>query len=210
MKKLLFDLFPIIVFFAAYMLGNANSDAANAILASVGLPQPTDTASKPGIYLATLVAIVASFGQITWVKLRGHKIELMMWVSLGLILVLGMATLLLHDKRIIMWKPTVLYWLTAAFFLGGQLLGRNPTKGLMGAQIEAPNNVWVWLNMSWVVFFVLLGITNLYVAQSFSEDTWVKFKLFGVMGLMFIFMIGQGLFLSKYFVNSEQEKEDKQ
>ncbi|MFP5419771.1 MAG: inner membrane-spanning protein YciB, partial [Gammaproteobacteria bacterium] len=134
MKKLLFDLFPVIVFFVAYMLGNSNADAANALLASVGLPQPTGISNKPGIYLATVVAIVASFAQVGWLKLRRHKIETMLWVSLGIIVVFGGATLLLHDAKFIMWKPTILYWLTAAFFLTAQLIGRNPTKGLMGAQ----------------------------------------------------------------------------
>ncbi len=210
MKKLLFDLFPVIVFFIAYMLGNANADAANAILANVGLPQPTGTVNKPGIYLATMVAIVASFAQVGWVKLRGQKVETLLWVSLGIIVVFGGATLLLHDAKFIMWKPTILYWLTAAFLLVAQLLGRNPTKSLMSAQqIEAPNTVWNWLNVSWIGFFSFLGVANLYVAQNFPEETWVKFKLFGVMGLMFTFMIGQGLFLAKYLDKTEPEKEEK-
>ncbi|MEW6590143.1 MAG: septation protein A [Pseudomonadota bacterium] len=208
MKKLLFDLFPVIVFFVAYMLGNSNADAANAILASVGLPQPPGISNKPGIYLATVVAIVASFAQVGWLKLRGHQIETLLWVSLGIIVVFGGATLLLHDAKFIMWKPTILYWLTAAFFLTAQLFGRNPTKGLMGAQIEAPIRVWNWLNVSWVGFFTFLGVANLYVAQSFSEETWVKFKLFGVMGLMFVFMIGQGLFLTKYLDKTGHHKEE--
>ena len=211
MKKLLFDLFPVIVFFVAYMLGNAYSDAANTILANVGLPQPTGTANKPGIYLATLIAIAASFAQVGWLKLRGHKVEKLLWVSLGIIVVFGGATLLLHDAKFIMWKPTILYWLTAAFFLVAQLFGRNPTRSLLSAQqIEAPNTVWIWLNLSWVGFFAFLGVANLYVAQSFTEETWVKFKLFGVMGLMFVFMIGQGLFLAKYLDKTEPAQKDKQ
>ncbi|HEU4776590.1 MAG TPA: septation protein IspZ, partial [Telluria sp.] len=108
MKKLLFDLFPIIVFFIAYKIGDANAEATRAFMAGLGLPQPVHAGEKPGIYLATLVAIVASVGQIAWVKLRGHKTDTMMWVSLGIIVLFGGATLWLHDESFIKWKPTVL------------------------------------------------------------------------------------------------------
>ncbi len=138
MKKILFDLFPVIIFFIAYKVGDANAEAARALMAGLGLPQPTGVGEKPGIYLATLVAIVASFGQIGWVKLRGHKVETMMWVSLGIIAVFGGATLWLHDESFIKWKPTVLYWLFAAIILGSTLFGRNVIKGLMGPQMELP------------------------------------------------------------------------
>ncbi len=118
MKKLLFDLFPVIVFFIAYKIGDANAEATRAFMASLGLPQPAGAGEKPGIYLATLVAIVASFGQIGWVKLRGHKVDTMLWVSLGIIVVFGGATLWLHDESFIKWKPTVLYWIFAGIIFG--------------------------------------------------------------------------------------------
>ncbi|HEY0663212.1 MAG TPA: septation protein IspZ, partial [Thiobacillaceae bacterium] len=130
MRKLLFDLFPVIVFFIAYKIGDANAEATRAFMAGIGLPQPAGGGDKPGIYLATLVAIVASIGQIGWVKLRGHKVETMLWVSLGIIVLFGGATLWLHDESFIKWKPTVLYWVSAAIILGAPLFGRNVIKSL--------------------------------------------------------------------------------
>lgn len=212
MKKLLFDLFPVIVFFIAYILGNANVDATRDFMASVGLPQPGAAGEKPGIYLATLVAIVASFAQIGWVKLRGHKIDTMLWVSFGIIVVFGGATLLLHNAKFMMWKPTVLYWISSVVIFGAPLFGHNAIKSLMGKQLELPDYVWSRLNASWGGFFALLGIANLFVAYNYSEPTWVKFKLFGVLVLMFLFIIGQSMMLTKYLDQAEldQTKLDKE
>ncbi len=210
MKKLLFDLFPIIIFFIAYKLGDANAEATNAFMASVGLPQPAGVSEKPGIYLATLIAIVASFGQIAWVKLRGNKVETMMWVSLGIIAVFGGATLWLHDENFIKWKPTVLYWIFAGIIFGAAALGRNVIKSVMGEQMELPDPAWSRLNASWGGFFTVMGVANLYVAFNFSTDAWVNFKLFGSLGLMLVFVIGQSMMLTKYLDKADLEKEEKQ
>jgi len=205
MKKLLFDLFPIIIFFIAYKLGDSNAEATRAFMASLGLPQPVGAGEKPGIYLATLVAIVASIVQILWVKLRGHKVETMMWVSLGIIVLFGGATLWLHDESFIKWKPTVLYWIFAAIIFGAAAFGRNVIKNLMQAQMELPDPAWSRLNASWGGFFAVMGVVNLIVAFNFSTDTWVNFKLFGSLGLMLVFVIGQSMMLTKYM-----DKEEKQ
>jgi intracellular septation protein len=208
MRKLLFDLFPIIVFFVAYKIGDANADATRAFMTGLGLMQPALPAGaveKPGIYLATLVAIVASFGQIGWVKLRGHKVEVMMWVSLGIIVLFGGATLWLHDESFIKWKPTVLYWIFAVIIFGSAAFGRNVIKSLMNAQMELPDLAWSRLNASWGGFFAVMGVANLYVAFNFSTDAWVNFKLFGSLGLMLVFVVGQSIMLTKYL-----DKEEKQ
>lgn len=205
MKKLLFDLFPVIIFFIAYKLGDANAEATRAFMASLGLPQPAGAGEKPGIYLATLVAIIASFAQIAWVKLRGNKVETMLWVSLGIIVVFGGATLWLHNEAFIKWKPSVLYWIFAAIILGASLFGRNVIKSLMGTQMELPDAAWSRLNASWGGFFAFMGVANLLVAFNFSTDTWVNFKLFGSLGLMLVFVIGQSMMLAKYM-----DKEEKQ
>jgi len=205
MKKLLFDLFPIIVFFIAYKLGDANAEATRTFMANLGLPLLGSAGEKPGIYLATLVAIVASFGQIAWVKLRGHKTDTMMWVSLGIIVLFGGATLWLHDESFIKWKPTVLYWIFAAIIFGSAIVGRNVIKSLMKEQMELPDAAWGRLNASWGGFFAFMGVANLFVAYNFSTDTWVNFKLFGSLGLMLVFVIGQSMMLTKYL-----DKEEKQ
>ena len=205
MKKFLFDLFPVIIFFVAYKLGDAHPEATQQILQSLGLPQPAGVNDKPGIYLATFVAIIASIMQILWVKLRGHKVETMLWVSLGIIVVFGGATLWLHDESFIKWKPTVLYWVFAATIFGAALFGRNLIRGLMNTQLELPEVAWSRLNLSWGGFFAVMGLVNLWVAFNYSTDAWVNFKLFGSMGLMLVFVVAQGMMLSKYMDKEENQ-----
>lgn len=204
MRKLLFDLFPIIVFFVAYKIGDANAEATRAFMSVLGLPQPVGAGEKPGIYLATLVAIVASFGQIAWVKLRGHTVETMMWVSLGIIVLFGGATLWLHDESFIKWKPTVLYWVFAGAIFGAAAFGRNIIRNLMSTQMELPDVAWRRLNASWGAFFAFMGVANLLVAFNFSTDAWVDFKLFGSLGLMLLFVVGQSVMLTRYLDKEEK------
>ena len=173
--KFLFDLFPVILFFAAFKLGD--------------------------IFLATGVAIAATFVQIAWVWFRHRKIEPMLWASLAIITVFGGMTLLLHDETFIKWKPAVLYWSFALALSGSTLIfGKNLIRSLLGEQLTLPEDVWKKLNWSWVGFFAFIGLANLVVAFALglSTDAWVNFKLFGGMGLMLLFAIGQGLMLSKY------------
>ena len=171
--KFLFDIFPVLLFFAAY--------------------------KAAGIYIATAVAIAATFAQIGWVWFRHRKVETMLWVSLVIIVVFGGATLLLRDETFIKWKPTVLYWLFGATLLVAELgFGKNLIRAMMGAQIELPERVWSKLNWSWAGFFVVMGILNLYVAYNFTTDTWVDFKLFGGTGLMLVFVLIQAFTLAKH------------
>lgn len=175
MKKLLFDLFPLVLFFIAYRFAD--------------------------IYTATAVAMLAGVGQIGWLRLTKRKIEVMHWVNLGIIVVFGGATLWLHNDAFIKWKPTVLYWVFAGALLGGKLFfKRNLMQKLMGGQIDMPSVAWDKLNFSWAGFFVVCGALNLYVAFSgqFTEAQWVNFKVFGLMVLMVIFVIGQSVWLSRY------------
>lgn len=176
--KFLFDLFPIILFFIAYKFA--------------------------GIYAATGVAIAATFAQIGWVHFRHGKVDKMLWVSLGLVVVFGGATLLLHDPTFIKWKPTVLYWLFATVLLGSALLfKKNLIRNMLEAQVTLPEPLWMRLNLAWVAFFATMGGLNLYVAFHYSEADWVNFKLFGGMGLMLAFIVAQGLMLAKYVEENE-------
>ena len=170
--KFLFDLFPVILFFVAFKVA--------------------------GIYVATGVAIAATFLQVAWLGLRGRSIDPMLWASLGIIVVFGGATLALQDETFIKWKPTVLYWLFGGTLLGGELFGKNIIRALLKQQLELPDLVWKKLSWSWVGFFVFMGAANLYVAFSYSTDAWVNFKLFGSMGLMLVFVLAQGMMLAKY------------
>ena len=182
MKKFLFDLFPLILFFLAFKFYD--------------------------IYTATAVAMAASVAQILWIKLRGKAIETTHWINLTVIVVFGSATLLLHNDAFIKWKPTVLYWLFAAILLGGRwIFKRNLLQKVMGAQIRLEEPVWDKLNLSWASFFVLAGGLNLYVAFSghFTEAQWVNFKVFGLMALMIVFVIAQSLWLSRHIKDDERQ-----
>jgi intracellular septation protein len=180
--KLLIDFFPIILFFAAFKFG--------------------------GIYVATGVAIAATVLQIAYLHLRHGKIEPMQWLSLGVIVVFGGATLLAHSETFIKWKPTVLYWLMGGALLVGQLvLRKNLIKSLMGAQMELPEAAWRALNWSWTGFFAAMGALNLWVAYQFDTETWVNFKLFGGLGLMLVFIVAQALYLSRYIKDTDNAKD---
>ena len=170
--KFLFELFPVALFFVAILLWD--------------------------IFVATAVAIAATFVQVGWLALRKKKIPPMLWASLAIIVVFGGLTLYLRDKTFILWKPTVLYWLFGAVLAGAALARRNLIRSLLSEQMSLPDPVWARLNWSWVGFFAVMGILNLYVAYNFSEKVWASFKLFGGMGLMLLFVVVQSAFLAKY------------
>ncbi|WP_018410876.1 septation protein A [Methyloversatilis thermotolerans] len=195
--KFLFDLLPVILFFAAYKIAGGSPDAsADLAMRVLG---DSIVASQAPILIATAVAILATLGQVIWLLARGRKVDTMLWISLALIVVFGGATLVLHDATFIKWKPTVLYWLFAGTLLVSALVfRRNLIRALMEQQVQLPEPVWARLNLSWIAFFAVMGALNLYVAFSYSEDTWVDFKLYGGMGLMLLFVIGQGFMLSRH------------
>ena len=179
--KLILDFFPIVLFFVAYKMAD--------------------------IYVATLAAIAGSFLLVgyTWIKTR--KLEPMHLISLLLIVVFGGATWYFRDPMFIKWKPTILNWLFALAFLSSQFFGRQPViQRMMGAQIELPKVVWKRLNLAWTTFFLMVGTANLSVAYSFDEQVWVNFKLFGMLGLTFVFVLIQSFFLSRYLPNQEKEE----
>ncbi|MBJ7503580.1 MAG: septation protein A [Polynucleobacter sp.] len=147
--------------------------------------------------------MVATIVQILWVYYRHRKIDAMQWVSLILIVVFGGLTIFLQNKVFIQLKPTVLYWLFAAvLFISAQVFKKNWIQVVMGKQVilkpRNANTLWGKLNLAWVIFFLAMGVLNLYVAFQFSEDTWVNFKLFGSTGLLVIFIILQSIWLGKH------------
>jgi len=200
--KLLFDFLPIILFFAAFKYAEAHkawtasfATSQLGFLVSGGEVGP----SEAPVLLATVVVILATLAQVAWLKLRGRKVDTMLWVSLGLVVVLGGATIYFHNETFIKWKPSVLYWaMGLSFWLSPLLFGKNLLRALMGAQMQLPARVWHRLNFAWVAFFAGMGLLNLWVAYSFSTDVWVDFKLFGGIGLMLLFTLAQGLYLNRY------------
>ena len=200
--KILLDFLPIILFFTTFKYAEANKEWAArfasehfGFIVSGGV---VGVAEAP-VLLSTVVVIVATFTQIALMLARGKKIDMMLWVSLALVVVLGGATIWFHNETFIKWKPSVLYWAMGLAFLVSQaLFGKNLLKALMGEQLELPGAIWQRLNLAWIGFFALMGLLNLYVAYNFSTATWVDFKLFGGMGLMLLFTLAQGLYLSRH------------
>ena len=200
--KILLDFLPIILFFTTFKYAEANKEWAArfasehfGFIVSGGV---VGVAEAP-VLLSTVVVIIATFTQIALMLARGKKIDMMLWVSLALVVVLGGATIWFHNETFIKWKPSVLYWAMGLAFLVSQaLFGKNLLKALMGEQLELPGAIWQRLNLAWIGFFALMGLLNLYVAYNFSTATWVDFKLFGGMGLMLLFTLAQGLYLSRH------------
>lgn len=183
--KFFIDFFPVLAFFIAYFI-------------------PQDRSQ--GIYWATAAAIAASIIQVSAVRLIYKKVEKMHLATMFIILILGGATLLLRDKYFIMWKPTVVNWAFAAVFFASQFIGgKNIIRRMMEKNFSASDRVWTTLNISWVCFFALMGIVNLVVAYNFSEETWVNFKMFGMLGLTIVFVIGQSLFLARHITIEHTE-----
>lgn len=205
--KLLFDLFPVILFFAVFKFAGAQPDAAQAFAAQYLMFLVADgeiTAKQAPILLATAVAILATLGQVLWLLLRRRHVDTMLWVSLVIIVVFGGATIYFHDEMFIKWKPTVLYWCFALALLGAQLLMRkNLIRSLMGKQMTLPDPVWDKLNLAWSAFFAAMGALNLYIAFNFPLELWVNFKMFGFIALMVAFVIAQTAYLSRHLKEPE-------
>lgn len=179
--KFLYDFFPIVLFFIAYKTYD--------------------------LYVATAVIIVASSLQVAFSWFRHRKVEKMHLITLVIVVVFGGLTLILKDPLFIKWKPTVVNWLFAVAFLGSQFIGaKTLVERMMSTQIELPALVWRHLNLAWVVFFVISGVANLYVAYNFSEDTWVNFKLFGVLGMTIAFIILQAFFISRHLPDEAEQE----
>lgn len=184
MKKLLFDFFPIAIFFAVYKYTN-------------------------DIVMATAVLIPATCIQVLYAYWRTRKVEKMYLITLFLVVLLGGATVILQDKVFIQWKPTVVNWLFAVGFLGSEFIGsKNILERMMGSQIELPKPIWSRLNYLWIGFFILAGLINIYVAFSghFTEEQWVDFKLFGMLGLTIVFVVLQGLYLARHITEKQVEQ----
>lgn len=209
--KLLFDFFPILLFFAVYKF---YTDIPAAVIHAIsGVTYLSLTPGEPSdaIYLATAVAILAAFAQVTMAWVRHRRLEKMHLASLLVITLFGGATLALQDPLFIKWKPTILNWLFAVVFLASQLIGKkNLAQRMMDHAINVPQHIWRRVNLAWGVFFLFAGLANLYVAYSFSEEVWVDFKLFGLMGLTLMFVFAQAFYLARFLPQDEEQQPNKE
>ena len=203
--KFLFDLFPLIAFFAAFKLGGMYETATHGFvqqylsgIVSGGVIQPEQA---PWV-LATLVGIIATACQVSYLLLRGRKVDGMLWLSLFIFVVFGGASIYLHDDFFLKWKPTLIYWLSGLALLIAHLgFKKNLIRKTMEAQIQLPDAVWNQLLAAWIIFFGFLGAVNLFVAFVLYKGdmaAWVSFKAFGATGIFFAFIVVQTLFLSKH------------
>lgn len=208
--KLLLDFLPLILFFIVFKGAEGHADAAAAFatehfgfLVSGGVVGPQEAP----VLLATLVVMIATLAQAAILKLRGKKIDLMLWISLVLVVVLGGATVWFHNETFIKWKPTGLHWAMAlTLWISQAAFGKNLIKAMLGAELQLPDVIWLRLNRAWVLFFAAMGVINLYVAYNFSTGTWANFKVFGATGLIVLFTLAQGLYLGKHLPPEEESK----
>ncbi|MCL2310285.1 MAG: septation protein A [Proteobacteria bacterium] len=171
--SLLIDFFPLLLFFVVFKVYD--------------------------IFAATAVAIAASVIQIAYLYWR-RKLGAVHWLSLAVIAIFGGATLLLHDEAFIKWKPSVLYIAFALVLAIGKLIWRRDLLRHVMKGIELPDRVWGGLTWAWTGFFVFLAILNWLVAfhLGIPTETWVTFKVWGILAIILLFALGQGLVLARY------------
>ena len=199
--KFLFDLFPVIVFFATFYLAGGGAKSGKCTIAA-----NTPLFQDP-ILLATALAIVATLLQVSWLLVRRKKVDGMLWVSLVIVTVFGGATLIFRDPTFIQWKPSILYWaLSIVLLVSPLLLGKTLVQTMLQEKLSMPARIWGRLNTSWVVFFMFMGAVNLVVVYNLSCSAWVNFKLYGSTALLFAFLIAQAVVLAKYAEGTEQSR----
>ena len=200
--KILLDFLPLILFFGTFKYAEGHADwAARFATDHFGFMVSGGVVGieEAPVLLATLVVIVATTAQIAYLLARRRKVDLMLWITFVLVVVLGGATVWFHSPTFIKWKPSVLYWaMGLSFWISQALFKKNLLQTLIGAQLELPAPVWQRLNFAWIAFFGLMGLLNLYVAYSYSTSTWATFKAFGATGLMLVFMLAQGFYLNRH------------
>lgn len=176
--KLFFDLFPIVLFFIAYKFY--------------------------GIFAATAVAMIAVGAQISITLIKKQKPDLLQWITLGIIIILGGATLFFRNELFIKWKPTAVYSILGIIFLTSQWIGnKNLVQKMLEKNLSLPRETWQSLNISWSLFFFFMGALNLFVVYYFDTDTWVTFKLFGTLALTLLFMVFQGVLIYKHLPKND-------
>ena len=179
--KLLFEFFPVILFFAAYKMFD--------------------------IYVATAVAIVATIVQVAYLKLSGKKVQTMTWIGLGIIVIAGGATIIFKNEMFIKWKPTVLFSAMAiAIGVAQFIFKKNPIAVIFNDQIQAPDFVWRKLSLAWIIFLLFVAVLNLYFVYYQSTDVWLYFKTFGDMALFMIFIVAQMFWLYPYMPKDDDDK----
>jgi len=205
--KFLIDFFPVLLFFVVYKFYAEIPVEAISTINDITQLSLTPGQQSDAIYLATAVAIAASFVQVSAFWFRHRHFEKMHVVSLVIITLFGGATLALQDPVFIKWKPTILNWVFALVVIGSQFIGKKTIiERMMGHAISVPAEIWRRVNLAWGAFFVFSGLANIYVAYTFSEAFWVDFKLFGLLGLTLVFAFAQAFYLTRFIESNDEQQ----
>ena len=171
--KLLADFFPIVVFVIAYFVSSS-------------------------IFVATIWLIAATSLHLAIGWFFFHHLDRVYFFTFLLLLLFGGATLIFREPRLIQLKPTIATWLMAVVFYASNFIGKKPLiERLLGAKLSLPSLAWRRLTEMWAAFFLVSGAANLFVMMSFSEAFWVSFKLYGQLALTLIFLVIQGIYVSR-------------
>ena len=196
--KAFIDFIPVLFFFLAYIFYtdipiiyiNEINNIFNIALSAK---------KSSSIYFATLILMISYSIQFLFL-FYFRKAKKIHYITLFIILIAGSSTLFFKNPLFIIIKPSIVYWGFAIFFIFNQLFQRdNIIKKLLKDQIILNDKKWTLLSYSWIVFFIVCGFLNLYVAQSYPEETWVEFKFY-VLGIILplVFIMLNGVYIGIY------------
>jgi len=180
--QVFYEIFPIILFFIAFKIY--------------------------GIYVATVVGIVTTFLQAIFNRLFFKKWDRKQIITFLVFAIFGGMTLYFHNPIFVKWKPTIVFWIFGLVILGSQLTNKTLMQRMMEnvvtEKLSVPLHAWKRLNITWAIFFLVLGTINLYIAYNYSNDAWVNFKFYGISGSLLLFSVLQALYLIRF--DTEQNK----
>lgn len=198
--KLALDLGPLILFFYA----NSRPGLFLPLIAPF-FPAIAAHGERSGIFVATAVFMVAIIVSLIVSYALIRRFPLMPVVSAVIVVVFGGLTLFLHNDTFIKMKPTIIYLLFGAVLLGGLILRKPLLEMVFDSVFHLNEQGWRILTIRWSLFFFAMAALNEIVWRMASTDTWVTFKVFGVMPLTFVFAMLQYPVLTKYAVEPEKD-----
>jgi intracellular septation protein len=184
--KQFIDFIPLLLFFIVFKLDPRTVEFAGQSIELGGIFSAT------GVLIASSVVV---YGTLFAVQKRLEKGQ---WLTLAACLLFGGMTLAFHSETFLKWKAPVVNWLFALGFAGSHWIGdKLLIQRMMGHAISLPAQIWRNLNLAWIAFFLIAGSANLFVAFTF-QSIWVDFKVFGSLGMTLLFLVGQGIYLSRH------------
>jgi intracellular septation protein len=216
--KFLFDFFPVLLFFIVFKVAGIYPDTAQMIAQSLlggMVAHGSIDGRQAPVLLGVLVTIIASAFQISYLLLTGKKIDAILWISAFLVTFLGGLTIYFNDENFVRWKPTAVYWSSGFIFAISQFFfKKNPIRDVLEKEFKLPEEVWGQLIWAWIGFFFSAGLITLIFAFVIYKgpdqfSSFVTFKTFVMPVIMLVFVIGQGLFLSKHIEHIEEKGEVK-